>query len=437
MAENQIILMTQRQKKHQSIFFYGLIVLVWVLPFNLLWSSWVFIFLVLNWLIEADFYAKWQRLRHRPQALFFMAFFMIHLLSYFYTDNLKAFGGHIEKKIAFLGYPMILASTMPLSSKQVRVLLKMYVLGILAAMTVCLGVATKKFLHAGDTSFFFYHELSQVIGLNAIYMATYLSFAAFIVLHFLLSDWKTSGIIYRSGTVLILSALMIFIVLLSSKTILISFPLLLNIFLLVYLFTQKNYQLGLGLLAFNILLAILFFTLEYPQQRFKEVLATDFGVIFKDKVTYEENNQLTGVSVRLLLWRFAGEILNEKQSWLTGLGIGDAQDALNHKIEAANLYTGDQQRGDTGYIGYNCHNQYVEFTLILGLIGLIYYIVYLGILFKIAVRMNNLLFIFFVCLITTICFSESFLETNKGIIFFNLFVGLFVFHGRDYLDSRG
>ena len=420
--------LSPREKIHRYIFYYGLIALVLVLPFNLLWSSWVFILMVLNWLFEGRFRKKWQLLRRNYKAFYFMFFFVLHLLTYFYTHNLDTFGGHLEKKLALVGYPLILASTTPLTGKQVNFLLKTFVFTMLLAMLICLSVATITYMDTHQTRVFFYHDLSEVIGLNAIYMATYLSFATFITLHFSMSSWKKSSNVNRVGSIFLILFQFIFIFLLSSKTILISFPLLINVFLLMYFLVQKSYKLVLLVVILNLLIVSLFSFFEYPRERFNQVFGTDLQVITKDKVTYEENNQLTGVSIRLLMWRFAGESLSENKAWLLGLGIADSQDALNKKIAAANLYTGNSAFGDTGYIGYNCHNQYVEFLLLLGVVGLVYYLVYLGILLDFAWRYKNYFFLFFTSLVIIICFTESFLETNKGVVFFNFFTGLFIFH---------
>ena len=420
--------LSPREKIHRYIFYYGLIALVLVLPFNLLWSSWVFILIAINWLFEGGFKRKWQNLKKNYQAFYFIFFFVLHLLTYFYSENLDTFGGHIEKKLALLGYPLILASSTALSGKQVNFLLQTFVLTMLLAMLICLGVATNTYFESYQIDVFFYHELSEVIGLNAIYMATYISFATFVTLYFSITSWKNLKPIFRFGSIFLILFQIIFIFLLSSKTILISFPILINIFLLMYFLVQKSYRFVFLILALNILLISLFSFFEYPRERFKKVLGTDLQVVTKEKVTYEENNQLTGVSIRLLMWRFALESLSEKNAWLIGLGIADAQDALNEKIAAANLYTGNPEFGDTGYIGYNCHNQYVEFLLLLGVVGLVYYLIYLGILLDFAWRYKNYIFLFFASLVIIICFTESFLETNKGVVFFNFFTGLFIFH---------
>jgi O-antigen ligase len=101
---------------------------------------------------------------------------------------------------------------------------------------------------------------------------------------------------------------------------------------------------GFGLLIF-LGTGLLAFTDNPLSRRCKELNTTD----------------LNGVTFRLLVWRFAYEILNERHAWVFGVSAGDSQELLDQKYMASGM--------SQGYLGYNFHNEYTEVLVRSGLVG--------------------------------------------------------------------
>jgi O-antigen ligase len=119
----------------------------------------------------------------------------------------------------------------------------------------------------------------------------------------------------------------------------------------------------------------------------------------------------------MILWRFAGEIMQDENAWLTGTGIGSRQDVLNSYYIKYGIYTGNPDLGDTGYIGYNFHNQYLEVMVGTGIPGLLMLLSIL--IFSFFIQRRQLFFPLMVYLVIFIFFiSESVLERQAGLVFF-------------------
>jgi O-antigen ligase len=164
------------------------------------------------------------------------------------------------------------------------------------------------------------------------------------------------------------------------------------------------------------------FTLPALRERVTKEIGTNMHVVTQDKYRYD--TPFTGTSLRLVIWRYCREIVSERSSWLTGVGTGDFQDLLNERYRSTGIYAGGSKPGDTGYIGYGPHNQYIETVFSLGITGLIVFVTFLWLLWKSALRDKHNLFFQLMLLLTLFCFSESVLSTNKGIIFFLFFIFL-------------
>lgn len=131
-----------------------------------------------------------------------------------------------------------------------------------------------------------------------------------------------------------------------------------------------------------------------------------------------------GLNFRLLQWRFAGEILTENKAWLSGVGIGSEQDHLNSKFLDTGVYSGNPELGDSGYIDYNFHNQFLETTVALGLPGLI---LLLLIIFTVLIRSRTNLFLSdpsWLLITLAFLFTESVFERHVGIVFFCLILSV-------------
>lgn len=151
-----------------------------------------------------------------------------------------------------------------------------------------------------------------------------------------------------------------------------------------------------------------------------------YNIEFIKKDTYSELTVFTGVTMRLTFWKFIIEILNERDKWITGLSIGDAQDALTKKTIEKGLYGGNKEQGWTDYTSYNAHNQFVQYLLMMGVIGVLYFLVLLGAIFWRAIVFRDMILFLTMVLFVLFCFTESVLAVNKGLIFFSIIPPLLI-----------
>jgi O-antigen ligase len=164
----------------------------------------------------------------------------------------------------------------------------------------------------------------------------------------------------------------------------------------LYIYLLKSYRVRVKRWRFVALMVtvvlsvgFLAFTSNPIQNRYSEVM----------------RDNLNGVSLRLFIWRCAGEILNEQHAWVFGVSAGDSRDLLNAKYMAAGM--------SHGYIGYNCHNQYVEVLLRSGITGLCVFLATIGLMIGFAWRKATLEWWIAILSILLLSFTESMLEMQQ------------------------
>ena len=129
------------------------------------------------------------------------------------------------------------------------------------------------------------------------------------------------------------------------------------------------------------------------------------------------------VSQRFEYLRIGALIIKEHPFF--GVGTGDVQNEYDKKYEELNSIINDIYR-------HRAHNQFVTFTIALGLIGLI--IILIAIFYPpyYEKRYSDYLFMFFMLIAIVSMFNEDTLETQPGVTFFALFYSLHIF-GRQKL----
>jgi O-antigen ligase len=175
----------------------------------------------------------------------------------------------------------------------------------------------------------------------------------------------------------------------------------------------------LSIIGFIALSVIILFTPNPISNRFKDVTQTDFTLLEKEK--FNPGIYFNGLQFRLLQWKFVSEILTEKKAWLTGVSPGDAQDQLNQKYIAKDMYTGTVERGDKGFMGYNTHNEFLEALLQTGIIGGLIFLLICWSLIKMAWQRKKAELSFVTLLLLIYSFSESVFETQYSLLIFIFF----------------
>ena len=117
-------------------------------------------------------------------------------------------------------------------------------------------------------------------------------------------------------------------------------------------------------------------------------------------------------SPRLWLWNNTYKVIRNSDTPLLGTGIGDF-----YSEQKDSYYFRESEKGT---MGYNPHNQYLEFVLTNGIMGLLFLVSMLIMLFRIRHYANGNIYIFII--IALFAFTESIFNRQYGIQLYSVFI---------------
>jgi O-antigen ligase len=381
------------------------------LPIKL--SSTIIIIATANALFRKDIFINLKQVFNNRLALVLLISYLVIVVSALFSANKTEAFANLERKLSYVIFPILFSLTINASS--VKKITISFCIATILAVIYSLVNAYIQYNSSGDVNVFFYHQLASALNLNAIYFSIYCAFSLFAVLYY----YQHISLFNRYIGVFFVLVLFLAIVLLSSKNIL--FVTLVGV--LFYFFSQAFLIRFKWLVWFLVGVSIALIWLIKPvKERFLVEVNSKMEVIHLDSFRYD--TPFSGFTLRLVIWKNCWEIINEKKAWWFGVGVGDFQDLLNSKYISKGMYTGNKQLGDTGYLGYGPHNQWIENLLSMGIIGFILLLSTVTIMVNKFYSQNHLLGLLFVFIFISICFTESVLSTNKGMVFFLYFSGL-------------
>jgi O-antigen ligase len=333
--------------------------------------------------------------RLRSVYLWMVLFFLAHVVGLLFTSNYAFAYSDIGMKLSFLLFPLFFAfSTVDFKSGTA---LRVFSYGLVLTAVMCCIYSGYRFLYfASSAPFTYFTESYFSFQMHRSYFATYLIIG---VLYFIRQTlWERH---YRFLNLLLGLFLLLCIFLTFSKAgILI---LLLTLFALVVIWIVQCRKPVIGATSLILLVACLAMAIRssYFAERFQFMFA-QFSSDKKMDVTSVESN-----AARVLMWETASELFLENPA--VGVGTGDVKDVLQER---------NYRKGYTGVAekNLNAHNQYLNTGVQLGLLGLL---PLLGMLFVPAIqafrRRKLLVFLSILTFILTML-TESFLETQAGIM---------------------
>jgi hypothetical protein len=370
-------------------------------------NSWLIILLVIGRL--ADGGRPLEALRAAFTNRFFWAYFSLFAIEaagMLYTHDLFTAYKHVETKATLVALPFVLCSGPVLDRRGFRRLMKGYCWLLVATSVLCLVVAAFRLRQTGKIGVFFYHALTDVIGMNAVFFAAYI----LIAIIFLLSPAGRGA--YRGVLIVFFTGMML---LLDSK-------LLLALLAVVFIVSLRWRRLRLdtrrsaGMLALVIAGATALAVTKNPvRQRYRDILHDNWRYLGEHHLAPQA--EFNGVSLRLLIWQFAGEIVAERRAWWVGVTAGDSQDLLNRKYLAANMHP--------RYLGYNFHNQFIEIYVRSGIAGLCIFLVAIVLLVQLARRTGTKAGWLLLTTLLLLALTESTLEMQHSLFLFSFFPLLF------------
>lgn len=277
--------------------------------------------------------------------------------------------------------------------------------------------ATYRFMTTGDSDYFFYHAL-VTLEVNAIYISLFIGMAFIYLLN------KLPKKIYDYISLFILFA---FLVLLSSKNVIVITLIgtLISIFRLVKVNKTKSILLILLVAAITSipLSQKLYERFESEFKDTRENVVLDNGIInvsLKNAWNQEQfnhNHYFNGSAFRIYQARIFKEIISNNHRYISGYGSS----AVQPKIREVQLEDGLYDY----YLDLNFHNQYLQSFATLGILGFLILLLFQLIDWIKSFKQKDILFFYFTLLTTSIMFTESLFERQRGIVFFVILFCIF------------
>lgn len=399
------------------IFCLGLVALT--IPLPMLLNNVAVILLVVFWF----FLALKKQLKApsiKPLLLMQIPYFIL-VVGAFYSTNHEQLLAELTKNIPFLLLPIVVFSVRyKIEASHFKYILKWFLLGNFIVSLILISHILKTLGIEGLSWTFLWNithqKLSEVVGLNAIYLSLYFAICIIYILNeFLYVRTELSKPIkffYLLSFILIAFGL----VLLSSRTVIVSCAIVLAMLLFQYYLKKMHFlKVLFRLLIFGTIVSGAMFLINpVLKLRIKSVF---FDEDFNNVALKEE-----GVQMRQKLWQSSYEVFSDH--FLFGVGTGDFQDQL--------MATYKRNKYRVQYrFKMNSHNQYLSFMVSSGIFGTLLFLIYM--FYPVARYIqHNKWMLLTITLLFVLCFlTESYLYTNKGVIIVSFFMTVMYRHNLD------
>jgi O-antigen ligase len=379
------------------------------LPYSIRISNYAIVFFGVIWFAGLGSYVT-PKNRNFRLFLVFSLLYVIYLIGHIYSEHTKESLKVLETKIPLLILPLFFYSLPPLSPNKIWKILFAFVFSCLTLCTYCLLfiLFKGKVLVNGFSSFnpwdFIHHNFTSPIGIHPLYLATYLNFSI-VVLFWYITNGQKKTKNTKLWIVSIAILLMLFNLLILSRMGLVVMGLTASV-LLVKLIRQgrfKRYYLAIALFMAAFTISLYAFNSTFKQR---------IDVLFSSEHVEGSFNQ------RQHIWLSSFSLF--KKNALFGVGTGDARSELTNEF-LINEYSGPY---------YNCHNEYLQAGISVGIFGVV--ILLANLLIPIILRWKNFLYILFLSILALTFLTESMLSVQKGVVFYSFFNSLFAFWGGNF-----
>lgn len=390
---------------HRKAHYFIAILIAFTLPFGKFTPLFIGLLLV-NWIVEADFKTKFDNFIKNKLAVLFVSLYLIHVLGLIYTNNMASGLFDIQVKLSLLIFPLIFASR-PLTKIELSKVFYAFTIGLVYASIYMISRAVSLYFIEHEVAFF-YQEFSALLHTSYMSMYMNLSIVWLLITLFKSENEQTFSKISSSLLILFFSFI---IILLASKSGILTLALIFIGVLLYLILFRKNYFIGvLGIVFIASSLVLI--------NRFAPAVANRMDS-FLGAIHTESNTETTeSTSVRMLIWESSNQVI--KNNFLFGVGTGDAKDALNAEYSKSNIANALNHN-------LNAHNEFYQIFICLGLIGFIILVLSLFYPFVYYSKTIDYLYVIFLLIITFNFLTESMLETQAGVMFyafFNAILGL-------------
>lgn len=406
----------------QRLYFFALYLTAFLIPFPYSFTSAAIIFTALTWLFTVDIKGILPALKQRKALWVFIAFFIAHACSYFYSADKSESLFDLQTKLSLLILPLIVGTGPSLDKAKTEKLFGAFISGLTLIALYCIIKAFGKWQSGHNTEVFFYHNLIDGLSANAVYYALY-SFMGLSIL--VLYQWEDSILKWKLAYYFVLLVLVIFFILLSSKTLLLLlFVLLVPVYLRKLFLRSRKTAIAVSFIGI-LLIGLISFTHNPIRTRYIDLTENSDQKDWKPELSNGQKQHFNNLTLRLFLWQTALNNVQEHNLWLKGCGNGGVKQLQKQKI----LSYGSNNKllnVDPPLWDYNLHNMYLQVLMMLGLPGLVLFVLLLIMPFFMGRKLKDwVLFAFFNISIVIFMFQEAALQTQAGILFFLFFSMVF------------
>lgn len=386
---------------HSKIHFYLSLAIAFTIPFGRFTP--IFIVLIFsNWLLEADFKNKMNALFKNKLMLLFISFYLLHVFGLIYTKDISSGLFDIQVKMSLIIFPLIFVHREN-NLVQFQKIFNAFLFGTILSSLIILIISCLLYIVAGAKRFF-YTDFSYLIHPG--YLSMYINF---ILIGLFLMLFKNI-LFYSKIKIFWIITIIVFLsfinILLSSKMGLFSMILLFLGFLVYYVFSRRQYFIGLvGVLG---LIFMVFLSLKL----FPELSARINRSIISITETQTDLTATESTSVRLLIFGAANKIISNHT--LIGVGTGDVINELIREYHIRGMKGAEELR-------LNAHSVFYQVFIALGIVGFLLLLLNLFIPIRQAFKFKGHIYVLFLGLILLNFLTESMLNTQAGVIFYAFF----------------
>jgi O-antigen ligase len=336
-------------------------------------------------------------LKKFPIFVLGISFFLIHIISVWYSLDQERAWFDIEVKLSLLIFPIVFLFKNQFISENYKYILYSFVAGSISSSFIMLIRAYLNYLDEGSIAFYY----AKIALFHPSYIAMYFILSIAIIIKFMVNQKRTYTYQIFSALSVLLLLRMVF--LFQSKAGVITI-----IAISFFLLTISIIKLRSLLLKIAITLLVVSFTLIMVQKSSRlQAMLNSVEEISKNG---SSDDSTTGV--RFEIWKLTLDEI--KSNWFFGVGAGDIKPVLFKRYKSSNLDNALSKN-------LNVHNQYLETFLGQGIIGISLLLSLFVIGLKEAYLRKEWLFSVFIILSAMSFAPESMLNNQSGVIFFAFF----------------
>jgi O-antigen ligase len=393
-----------------QIYSWLLIALVYSMLFISYITSILSLLLFISWLLFSKKSFVLSSLKTRLMILF-ATLYLIYIAGLFYSSDILSSVSTVEAKSAILFFPLVFGTTTILNRSLVEKITTHFLIATTIAAVVTIIYGVFNYMQTGETELLTGKNILFFPGFRPFLMGLFCITAIIIAFEKINTGTKTKNLLYAG--IMLLSAT---ILLLNIRMMLAAWIVIIIYYLLTSVKSRKQKIILAAITLFAIVISIV--TIPPIKDQWKEFFDS------RSQIVLDQDSSLGkswgGKALRIAIWKSSADIL--KGHWLTGVGTGDVQDSLQQAYENRKFYFASR------YNHYNAHNQYIQITLATGVAGLLILIsCILYPLWKYHKRFSSEIYVVFILLFSFICFTESLLEANKGVVWYSFFNSIFAF----------